>query len=108
MTGIRDYIWILPFIGSILAAISIFTPAAVWYSGLGQYLQYMTGFYVVLGGGTPSFGFVDIPILIIVGVICLILIITCTIIMFISSLTHRKRDAPASWIVFGILFIGGA
>lgn len=108
MAGIRDYIWILPFIGSILAAISIFTPAAVRIFGPGQYLQYMNGFYVFIVGGTPEFGFVDIPILMIVGVICLILIITCTIIMFISSLTHRKRDAPASWIVFGILFIGGA
>ena len=108
MTGIRDYIWILPFIGSILAAISIFTPAAVFSSGLGQLLQYMTGFYIVVGGGVPSFGFVDIPIIIIVGIICLILIITGTIIMFISSLTHRKSDAPASWIVLGILFIGGA
>ncbi|TKJ23841.1 MAG: hypothetical protein CEE43_01380 [Promethearchaeota archaeon Loki_b32] len=108
MSGIRDYIWILPFIGSILAAISIFTPAAVISSGSGQLLQYMDGFYVILGRGTPEFGFVDIPILMIVGIVCLILMLTSTIIMFISSLTHRKSDAPASWIVLGILFIGGA
>ena len=108
MSGIRDYIWILPFIGSILAVISIFTPAAVSFLGPATILQYMTGLYVIMGGGSPSIGFVDIPIIIIVGIICLILMLVSTIIMFISSLTHRKRDAPASWIVIGILFIGGA
>ena len=108
MSGIRDYIWILPFIGSVLAAISIFTPAAVDFSGSGTWLQFMDGLYIIIGGGTPSFGFIEIPILLIVGIVCLILMLTSTIIMFISSLTHRKRDAPASWIVLGILFIGGA
>ena len=108
MSGIRDYIWILPFIGSILVVISIFTPAAVSYSGPGTLLRYMVGFYVRIGTGTPSFGMTGIPILLIVGIVCLIIMLTGTIIMFISSLTHRKSDAPASWIVLGILFIGGA
>ena len=108
MPEIRDYIWLLPFIGSILTAISIFTPSAVYFFGLGQVFYYMDGFYVAFGGGTgPSFGFIDIPILLIVGIICTILILTCTIILFISSLTHRKKDIPRAWIVLGIFFIGG-
>lgn len=109
MPEIRDNIWLLPFIGSILTVISIFTPAAVYNAGLGIVFRYMDGFYVTFGGLTPgpSFGFINIPILLIVGIICTILILTCTIILFISSLTHRKKDIPGSWLVLGIFFIGG-
>lgn len=107
MPEIRDYIWLLPFIGSILTAISIFTPAAVYISGLGRVFHYMDGFYADFGGGFgPSFGFINIPILIIIGIISTILILTCTIIMFISSLTHRKKETPGSWLALGIILIG--
>ena len=68
----------------------------------------MDGFYVTFGSMTgPSFGFIDIPILVIVGIICTILILICTIIMFISSLTHRKKDIPGSWLALGIILMGG-
>ncbi len=109
MSKVRNNIWILPFIGSILTVISLFTPAAVYFSGLGQVFHYMNGFYVSFGGGMtgPSIGFTNIPILFIVGVISTILILTCTIIMFISSLTHRKKDTPGSWLALGIILIGG-
>jgi len=108
MSEIRDYIWLLPFIGSILTAISIFTPAAVYNAGLNPVFRYMDGFYIVFRPMSgPSFGFINVPILLIVGIICTILIITCTISLFISSLTHRKKDTPKAWIVLGIFFIGG-
>ena len=108
MPEIRENIWILPFIGSILTAISIFTPSAVYFSGIGQVFYYMDGFYITFRPMSgPSFGFIDIPILLIVGIISTILILTCTIILFISSLTHRKKDIPGAWIVLGIFFIGG-
>lgn len=109
MPEIRDYIWLLPFIGSILTVISIFTPAAVYNTGFSTLFRYMDGFYVTFSPMTgPSFGFINIPILLIIGIICTILIVTCTMILFISSLTHRKKDIPGSWLVLGIFFIGGA
>jgi len=108
MSKVRDFIWLLPFIGSILTAISIFTPAAVNFTGMGQVFRYMDGFYVVFGPmSDPSFGFTNVPILLIIGIICTILILTCTIIMFISSLTHRKKDTPGSWLALSIILIGG-
>ena len=107
MSKVRDNIWILPFIGSILTAISLFTPAAVNFTGISQVLLFMDGFYVTFGPMTgPSFGFINIPILIIIGIICTISILICTIIMFISSLTHRKKDIPGSWLALSIILIG--
>ncbi len=108
MVNIKEYVWILPFIGSILTAISLFTPAMVFPSIGGQILYYMDGFYLGIGGGSgPSPGFIGIPILVIIGIICTILILICTIILFISSLTHRKRETPGSWIALSIILIGG-
>ncbi|MFX1363586.1 MAG: hypothetical protein ACFFCE_09755 [Promethearchaeota archaeon] len=107
MANVRNYLWILPLIGSILTAISFCTPAAVNLSGPGQAFLYMIGFYVVFGGGMgPTFGFTNIPILIIVGTISFIILLICTIIIFISSLTHRNKDPPGSWIALGIITIG--
>ncbi|MFX1308740.1 MAG: zinc ribbon domain-containing protein [Promethearchaeota archaeon] len=106
MAEIKDYVWIFPFIGSILTAIGLFTPSAVYPMGLAAELYWMHGFYLIVGGGTPIPGFVfDIPGLIIIGIICIIPLIVCTIIMFISSLTHRGRDTPGSWLALSILFI---
>jgi len=104
MSNVRNYIWILPFIGSILIAISFFTPVIVFPP---NHLQYMNGFYLLVGGGFPTVGFFPIPGLLIVGISCTILLIICTIILFISSLTHRGKTTPGSWIALGILFIGG-
>ncbi|NVM37751.1 MAG: zinc ribbon domain-containing protein [Candidatus Lokiarchaeota archaeon] len=108
MSKVRDFVWLLPFIGSILAAISLFTPAAVNFTVMGQVFRYMDGFYIVFGPMFgPTFGFIDIPVLIIIGIICTILISICTIILFISSLTHRKKDTPGSWLALGIILMGG-
>ncbi|MFW9987892.1 MAG: hypothetical protein ACFFC3_04490 [Candidatus Odinarchaeota archaeon] len=109
MPTVRNYIWILPLIGSMITTISLFTPAAVYLSGLGTEFLFMDGFYIDFGGiMNPSFGFIHIPILLIIGIICLILILICIIIMFISSLTHRKKETPGSWLAIGIIFIGVA
>ncbi|MFX1380355.1 MAG: zinc ribbon domain-containing protein [Promethearchaeota archaeon] len=107
MSEVRKYIWILPFIGSILTVISIFTPAVI-FPGPPHDLIYMNTFYLRVGGGFPVPGFLGIPSLMIVGIICTILIVVCTIILFISPLTHRGKKSPGSWIALGILLIGGA
>jgi hypothetical protein len=108
MAGIRDYIWFFPFIGAILTAISIFTPSVVFRIGISTVLQYMDGFYVIVGGGTgPDVGFFLVPGIMIVGIISTILIVISTLILFISALSHRGKKAPASWIVLGIILIGG-
>ncbi len=110
MSEMRNHIWILPFIGSIITAISLFTPA-VLFPGMpapgNTVIRYMNGFYLVVGGGFPVPGFIGILSLMIVGISCFILIIVCTIIMFISPLTHRGKEIPGSWIALGILLIGG-
>ncbi|MFX1500356.1 MAG: zinc ribbon domain-containing protein [Promethearchaeota archaeon] len=110
MPIVRNYIWILPLIGSILTFISLFTPAAVYYSGSGNIFRFMDGVYVESGGlfSGPSFRFTNIPSVVIVGIISMIIIIICTIIMFISSLTHRNKETPGSWLALGIILIGGA
>lgn len=109
MPEVRKYIWILPFIGSIITAIGLFTPAAVLPMGEVMELYWMHGFYLTIGGEYgPQPGFVySIPMLAIIGIGCTILILICTIIMFISSLTHRTRETPGSWLALGILLIGG-
>ncbi|MFX1567027.1 MAG: hypothetical protein ACFFCV_01520 [Promethearchaeota archaeon] len=108
MTGIRDYIWFFPFIGAILTAISLFTPSLVFPSGINFVLQFMDGFYVIIGGGYgPSVGFTHIPGLMIVGIISTVLLAICTIILFISAFSHRRKKAPVSWIILGIILIGG-
>ncbi|MFX0145141.1 MAG: zinc ribbon domain-containing protein [Candidatus Hodarchaeota archaeon] len=106
MFEVRKYIWIMPFIGSILMAISLFTPAVV-FPGSPHQLQYMNGAYILVGGGFPVSGFLAIPSIAIVGISCTILLIICTLILFISSLTHRGKETPGSWIALGILLIGG-
>ena len=108
MAGIRNYIWFFPFIGAILTAISIFTPSLVFPLATSFVLHYMDGFYIVVGGGYgPEVGFTRIPGILIVGIISTILIVICTLILFISSLSHRGKKAPSSWIVLGIILIGG-
>ncbi|MFX0028566.1 MAG: zinc ribbon domain-containing protein [Candidatus Hermodarchaeota archaeon] len=107
MASARDYIWICPFIGSILTAIGLFTPAATLPLGGLTELFWMHGFYVVVGGGMPDPGFItDFPGLMALGISCMIVILVCTIILFISSLTHRGVDAPGSWLALSILLIG--
>jgi len=106
MSKVRDFVWLLPFIGSILTAISLLTPAFVDFSGVTPIFYYMIGTYISMGGIIgPDFGFIGIPFLIIIGIICLILVIICTIIMFISSLTHRKKEIPGSWLALGIILM---
>jgi hypothetical protein len=104
MSQVRNYIWLLPFFGSIITAISLFTPAVFFPPNS---LLYMDGFFILLGGGYPIFGFFNIPSVIIVGIISTILLTVCIIILFISSLTHRGKETPGSWIALGILLIGG-
>ncbi len=109
MQKVRNYLWVLPLIGSILTFISLFTPAAAHLSGPGTEFLYMDGLYINFGGMMgPSFGFIEIPILLIIGIISLSLIIICIIVMFISSLTHRKKEIPGSWLALGIILIGVA
>ena len=106
MSEVRKYIWIMPFIGSIITAISLFTPAIISRVSPHQ-LIFMNGFYLYVGGGYPVPGYLSIPSLMIVGISCFILILVCTIILFISPLTHRGKETPGSWIALGILLIGG-
>ncbi|MFX0040577.1 MAG: zinc ribbon domain-containing protein [Promethearchaeota archaeon] len=108
MSQVRNYIWIVPFIGSILIAISLFTPAVVFPGTPFTFLHYMNCFYLAVGGGFPSINYLLIPSLMIVGIISTILIVILTIILFVSSLRHRGKEIPGSWIALGILFIGGS
>ena len=86
MKEIRNYIWIFPFIGSIIAVIGLFTPAAVYPAGFLTEIFWMYGFYLIVGGGVPDPGFyTNIPGLMIVGISSMIIIIVCTIILFVSS-----------------------
>ncbi len=108
MANIRDQIWLLPFAGAILTAISIFTPTLVFHLGSYFWLQYMDGFKLIIGGGSgPSVGFFAVLSIMIIGIISTILIVICTIILFISALSHRGKEIPGSWIVIGIFLIGG-
>ncbi|MFX1410979.1 MAG: zinc ribbon domain-containing protein [Promethearchaeota archaeon] len=106
---IRDYIWLFPFIGAILVAIGLFTPAAYETEGPLSTFIWMFGFTLRTGGinGPDSFIF-DVPGYVIPGVISTIFLIACAIILFESSLTHRGTETPGSWIALGILLIGGA
>jgi hypothetical protein len=106
MATVRNYIWIVPLIGSILTVISIFTPAVI-FLGAPTILHYMDGFILQVGGGFPVPGFWHVISGLIVGISSTILIVICTLIMFISSLTHRGKETPGSWIALGILLIGG-
>ncbi|MFX0023914.1 MAG: zinc-ribbon domain-containing protein [Candidatus Hermodarchaeota archaeon] len=110
MSEVRKHIWIMPFIGSIITAISLFTPTFL-YPGTpvpgNMIIRFMNGFYLIVGGGIPVPYFVGIPSLMIVGIVSTILLVVCTIILFISPLTHRNKETPGSWIVLGILLIGG-
>ncbi|MFX1375630.1 MAG: zinc ribbon domain-containing protein [Promethearchaeota archaeon] len=108
MTEVKDYIWICPFIGSIIAVIGLFTPAAALSLGVQTHLYWMHGFYLIVGGGSHSSGFyTGIPAVLGIGISCTIILTVCTIIMFISSLTHRGKKTPSSWLALGILFIIG-
>lgn len=110
MGDVRNWVWIFPLIGSILTAISIFTPAAALYIG-GTLVEYnwIHGFYVNPDGAMgANTGFVDIPGVLIPGIISAGIIAVCTLIMFITALTHRREDTPGSWLVLGILLIIGA
>lgn len=108
MAEIRRYVWLFPFFGSILLAIGLFTPAAALPVGSMTELFWMHGFYLVLGGGYPDPGFItDLPGLMTIGISCMILILICTILMFVSSLNHRGVAAPGSWLALGVLLIGG-
>ena len=107
MSEVRKHIWIIPFIGSIITAISLFTPVLVYPGGSYFILQYMNGFRILFSGGIPSVGFIGMLGVTIVGIIGTIILVVCTIILFISSLTHRGKETPGSWIALGIILIGG-
>ncbi len=110
MAEAKDYIWLFPFIGAILTAISLFTPAAFRSFPMGgSAFVWMNGFAVLTGGPSgPETDFFDIAGYYIPGIIATILLTVCTIILFVSSLTHRQKETPGSWIPLGILLIGGA
>ncbi|MFX1410980.1 MAG: hypothetical protein ACFFA6_11545 [Promethearchaeota archaeon] len=109
MAEIRDYIWLCPFIGSILVAIGLFTPAVYENVGMSSTFIWMTGFMVYSGGTYgPETDFFDIPGYFIPGIISTVFLAICVIILFVSSLTHRGKETPGSWIALGILLIGGA
>ena len=119
MAEAKDYIWLCPFIGAILTAISLFTPAA--YETHGSFVHkssfvWMTGFMIKVlhGAYDPETGFFAepftgevIPGYIVPGIIATVLITVFTIALFVSALTHRGKETPASWIVFGIFLIIG-
>lgn len=111
MAELKDYVWLFPFIGAILVAIGLFTPAAIYHitgSSITE-LYWMHGLIILIGGSDgPDVQFVDKLGLLVPGIISLTLITICTIIMFVSALTHRGKETPGSWIALGILLIGGA
>ena len=111
MAEFKDYVWLFPFIGAILVAIGLFTPAAIYH--ITGYpiteLYWMHGVVVMTGGlDGPDVQFVDSLGILIPGIISLILLTICTITLFVSALTHRGKETPGSWIALGILLIGGA
>ena len=115
MAEAKDFIWLCPFIGAILIGISLFTPAAYEAHGIYNSFVWMTGFMVLTGGAEPETGFFAepftgevIPGFIIPGIIAIVIITVSTIILFVSALTHRGKETPGSWIVFGIALIVGA
>jgi hypothetical protein len=116
MAEIKDYIWLCPFIGAVLTGISLFTPAAYDTSGSSSLFIWMNGFTVITGGvfGPKSGFFAEplggeiIPGYIIPGTIATIFLIAFTIALFVSSLTHRHKETPGSWIALGILLFVGA
>lgn len=109
MAKFKDYVWLFPFIGAILVAIGLFTPAAIYHITGYTELYWMHGVVVLTGGiDGPEVQFVDSLGLLIPGIISLILLTICTITMFVSALTHRGKETPGSWIALGILLIGGA
>lgn len=113
MAEAKDYIWLFPFIGAILTGISLFTPAAYEAHGIYHSFVWMTGFMVLTGGAdSPKTGvFAElfsgevIPGYVIPGTIATVLITIFTIILFVSALTHRRKETPGSWIALGILLI---
>ncbi len=110
MAEAKDYIWLCPFIGAILTGISLFTPAVFRsYPMGGSAFIWMNGFAVLTGGPSgPETDFFDIAGYYIPGIIATIFLTICVIILFVSSLTHRQKETPGSWIALGILLIGGA
>ncbi len=116
MAEARDFIWLCPFIGAILVAIGLFTPAAYEAHGIYHSFVWMTGFMLITGGayGSETGFFAEpftgevIPGYVIPGIIATILLTVCTIILFVSALTHRGKETPGSWIALGILLIIGA
>lgn len=111
MAEFKDYVWLFPFIGAILVAIGLFTPAAIHHvpgSSITE-LYWMHGLIILTGGSDgPDIQFVDKLGLLVPGIISLTLLIICTIIMFVSALTHKGKETPGSWIALGILLIGVA
>jgi hypothetical protein len=108
MAEFKDYVWLFPFIGAILIGISLITPAAFQSTPFGFIFIWMNGFALLTGGGYgPETDFLDIPGYYIPGIIATIFLIICTLILFVSSLTHRKKETPGSWIALSILLIGG-
>ncbi|MFX0043527.1 MAG: zinc ribbon domain-containing protein [Candidatus Hodarchaeota archaeon] len=109
MAKFNDYVWLFPFIGSILVAIGLFTPVAIYHIAGYTELYWMHGLVILPGGmDGPEVQFVDIPGLLIPGIISLMLLTIFTVTMFVSALTHRGKETPGSWIALGILLIGTA
>ncbi|MFX1315563.1 MAG: hypothetical protein ACFE9T_06830 [Promethearchaeota archaeon] len=115
MAEAKEYIWLCPFIGAVLIGISLFTPAAYEAHGIYHSFVWMTGFMVLTGGmDGPETGLFAEPFTgevilgyVIPGIIATIFLTICTIILFVSSLTHRGKETPGSWIALGILLIVG-
>ena len=109
MAEFKDYVWLFPFIGSIIILIGLFTPAVYENVGFTSTFIWMTGFMLFTGGGYgPEPDFFDIAGYYIPGIITTMLLTICVIIMFTSALTHRRKETPGSWIALGIIVIGGA
>ncbi len=110
MAEAKDYIWLCPFIGAILTGISLFTPAAYKSTGDGLVFLWMYGFALLTGGEGPEPDYVfthTTPGYYIPGIVATVFLTICVIILFVSSLTHRKKETPGSWIALGILLILG-
>ena len=110
MAEAKDYIWLCPFIGAILTGISIYTPAAYKSTGDGLVFLWMYGFALLTGGEGPEPDYVfthTTPGYYIPGIVATVFLTICVIILFVSSLTHRKKETPGSWIALGILLILG-
>lgn len=111
MQNAKSSIWLFPFFGSILTFIAIFTPSAYETEGTISRFIWLQGFGLAIGGGDAEFEYlnpVDYPYYFIPGMITFLILLICNIILFIVSLTRRRKEPTAVWLIMGILLIVGA